>query len=96
MAQEIQIKCIVKSDRQNIHERITRIGGTNPDGSYWSLTQQDAIHYIENKTYDFYVKQSNSKVAVVVAVSRFNHKYIKTVSDGEEPNNLLSLPSCPN
>lgn len=32
---------------------------------------------------------------VVVAVSRFGNKYIKTEADGEQPNNLLSLPECP-
>ncbi len=31
---------------------------------------------------------------VVVAVSRFDHKYIKTEADGEQPDNLLSLPEC--
>ena len=31
----------------------------------------------------------------VVAVSRFGNKYIKTEADGDQPNNLLSLPECP-
>ena len=29
------------------------------------------------------------------AFSRFGHKYLKTMADGEHPNNLLSLPECP-
>jgi len=28
-------------------------------------------------------------------MSRFGNKYLKTVADGEQPNNLLSLPECP-
>jgi hypothetical protein len=32
---------------------------------------------------------------VVVAVSRYGNKYIKTTADGEQPDNLLSLPECP-
>ena len=31
---------------------------------------------------------------VVVAVSRFGNKYLKTVADGDQPNNLLSLYEC--
>jgi len=31
---------------------------------------------------------------IIVAVSKYGHKYLKTESDGEEPNNLLSLPEC--
>ena len=33
-------------------------------------------------------------VWVTVAISRYGHKYLKTLADGEEPNNLLSLPSA--
>lgn len=35
-----------------------------------------------------------SVVSVIVAVSRFGNKYLKTEADGEHPNNLLSLPEC--
>jgi hypothetical protein len=31
---------------------------------------------------------------VIVAISRYGHKYLKTVADGEQPNNLLSLYEC--
>lgn len=34
-------------------------------------------------------------VDIIVAVSRFGNKYIKTEADGDQPNNLLSLPECP-
>jgi hypothetical protein len=27
-------------------------------------------------------------------VSRFGNKYLKTTSDGDQPNNLLALPEC--
>jgi hypothetical protein len=29
------------------------------------------------------------------AFSRFGNKYLKTEADGEQENNLLSLPECP-
>jgi hypothetical protein len=91
----IQILCINKSDRYDAHERIKNIGGVNPDGKRWRLTQQEAVQGIETNKYSFYVSVQGRPVRVIVAVSRYGNKYIKTEADGEQPNNLLSLPECP-
>jgi hypothetical protein len=94
MAQQVQIQCINKSDRTNPHERILRVGGTNQDGTRWRLTQEDAIAGIEGGRWQFYVSVNGQTVWVIVAVSRYGNKYLKTTADGEHPNNLLSLPEC--
>lgn len=72
-----------------------RSGGQNPDGGYWEAGQEDAIQGIEGGKWSFFVS-AQGLVDVIVAVSRFGHKYIKTVADGEQPNNLLSLMECVN
>lgn len=89
-----EIKCINKTDRYNPHERIRAIGGQNADGTLWKLTQEQAIQGIESGKWSFYVKVQGQIVNVIVATSRFGHKYIKTEADGEQPNNLLSLYEC--
>jgi hypothetical protein len=89
-----QVKCINKQDRPNPHERITHVGGYTDKS--WKITQQQAIQYIEDGEWKFWVKPAGSdSVWVVVATSRYGHKYLKTENDGEDQNNLLSLPECP-
>ena len=95
MAQQVQIRCINKSDRPNPHERILSVGGVNPDGTRWKLSQEQAIKGIEDGRWQFYVSVNGQTVWVVVAQSRYGNKYLKTTADGEHPNNLLSLPECP-
>ena len=94
MPSKHEIKCINKTDRFDPHERIIAIGGVNQDGSSWKLSQQQAIQDIKTGKYAFYVSKNGQVVDVVVAKSRFGNEYIKTTSDGEQPNNLLSLYEC--
>ncbi len=91
-----QVTCIRKSDRFNPHERIKAIGGINHDRSRWQLSQEKAIAGIEDGRWRFYVERpAGDRVWVVVAISRSGRKYLKTEADGDQPNNLLSLPECP-
>lgn len=89
------VRCIKKDDRKNPYERITYIGGTNPDGSRWKTPQQEAVQDIDSGEWEYFVGTGNNRVKVITADSPYGNRYIKTEADGKEPNNLLSLPECP-
>jgi hypothetical protein len=84
----LQVTCINKTDRQSAHERIINTGGSN-----WKHTEDDAIYYIENGAYSYYVNRGGCQVNVIVA-ERLGRKYLKTENDREEPDEPLALPEC--
>ncbi len=94
MASRHEIKCINKTDRYNAHERIRAVGGVNPNGTAWKLSQENAIAGMEARQWEFFVRVDGRMVDVTVAMSRYGNKYLKTTADGEQPNNLLSLYEC--
>lgn len=94
MADNVEIKCIKKSNRNDPHERIHGVGGINPDEARWYLTIDSAIAGIESGKWKFWTAGGGKSIWVIVA-SHNGHKYLKTEADGIHPNNLLSLPECP-
>ena len=91
--ESVQILCINKDDRKNPYERIVHVGGFI--GNRWKLTQHCAITLIESGELNFFVGVNGKSVWVIVSTSRHGNKYLKTMADGDEPDNLLSLPECP-
>jgi hypothetical protein len=94
MAASVRVSCINKSDRMNPHERIKNIGGVNADGTRWNLPEDKAIAGIRSGQWTFYVTVGSNTVNVIIA-NHLGRDYLKTVSDGIRPDNLLSLPECP-
>jgi hypothetical protein len=59
------------------------------------ISKKEAIEKIESGALSFFVTNKNdlSPIKVIIA-KRLGKKYLKTVSDKTEENNLLSLPQC--
>ena len=94
MTPEIQILCITKNDRYSPYERILNLGGIVA-GERFNITLTNAISLIEAGKIKFYTLVNGHKRNIVVSVSRFGNKYLKTEADNDTPDNLLSLASCP-
>lgn len=94
VAINVRVDCVSRTESQNPHERIGRLGGVNPDGTQWNLSELDAIDGIRDGTWRFWTTALGKSVWVVIA-TRENREYLTTESDGLQPNNLLALPECP-
>jgi hypothetical protein len=94
MASKVQITCINKQPRNDPHERISHVEGQNSDHSRWRLSLAEAISGIEQGKWAFYSTGGGRTADVIIAMHN-GHKYLKTVADGVQPDNLLKLPECP-
>lgn len=95
MSSSVQIQCINKTPRRDAHDRIQNVGGVRSDGQRWKLSQPQAVADSDAGKYRFYTSVQGKSVWVIVAVSAAGNRYLKTENDGDQPNNLLSLPECP-
>jgi hypothetical protein len=94
MARHLRIRNIVTTDRPG-HELIHAICGLNPDGTHWTLTQGQAISQIEARISEFYIERpGGQRFDVVVAMDLRANKYLKTLPDRDQSNELLFLPIC--
>ncbi|WP_256775431.1 MULTISPECIES: DUF3892 domain-containing protein [unclassified Stenotrophomonas] len=90
-----QVSCINKDDRQDKYNRITHIGGLNPDGTRWKWPLDRAIKEIESGEYSFFTRVNGHERDIVVVKMSNGRKYLRTTADQDTPDNLLSLAECP-
>jgi len=89
----LQVSCISKTPRNDPHNRIANLGGIH-NNIRWKHTEAEAIRNIEHQVHSYHVNRGGGDVEVVIA-HHLGNKYLKTVPDGLQPDNLLSLPECP-
>jgi Protein of unknown function (DUF3892) len=86
---DARVTCINKQPRQNAHEGITHLGGTD-----WRWPRQQVIDSIEAKTNTFHTLVNGIRAEIGV-VDGPNGKYLRTYADGKWNDNLLALHECP-
>ena len=94
-AQRIEIDCATKTQRTLAHERISFVGGTNPRGTRWKMSQQQAIDGIKAGRWVFFVMVDGAAAALTIARGPRGHEYLKAESDASDPASLIHLPDCP-
>jgi Protein of unknown function (DUF3892) len=90
MADTFQVTCH-KPDNADRDRRIQGLGG--PSGWYRDI--DTLIDGIESGSYRLWAVDTNRNSVWVIVAERNWRKYLKTESDGIEPNNLLALRACP-
>jgi hypothetical protein len=86
--QMIEVAYVTKDMRRDPYERITHLGGAG-----WQRSQPDVVQQIEQGQEDYYILLDGIPAKLIVALSRFGAKYLKTELEVEEPHILPSLPS---
>lgn len=92
----VRVKCVERSDSGTSNGYVQSIGGVNSNGKPWKTKSIEAISFIEQRRYRFFIETpEGQKTDLIVAVDGTGHKYLKTAGDKGEPLSLLSLPPCP-
>lgn len=91
-----QVKCISKDNgyHEDPHVAITRLGWIDDVTlALGRSTRMEMVNFVEQGGVA-YVKDIYGIARLVVRISSHGNKYVKTVSDGRETDNLLKLPEC--
>ncbi len=93
----VRITCINKDNGHHYdqHLAITHLGWINEETSATGKsTRLQMVEFVE-KGNIAYVKDALGKIArLVVRTSQYGNKFVKTVQDNRETNNLLALSEC--
>ena len=95
MAYRLQVSCIVPSNGTGSNLYLEAVGGETKDGSWWLVSQQEAIKGIEHARWSFYVADDDGVERELVIAQTEGKRYLKVEGDGEIPEQLLSLKGCP-
>lgn len=89
----LRVDCISRAGRRPPDDRILAIGGTDPDGARWRLTEDAALAAMERGS-RFYLERPKGHRVDLVVVPGFGRKHVRTEADRSGPSLLLELPEC--
>jgi len=82
-------------EKHSLFERVVSIGCVEVDtGFRRRFTEEEAINRIKQGIDKFYVEKPEGHRVWLIVAEREGREYLKTETDGEKPDNLLSQPDC--
>lgn len=93
----VRITCINKDggNHYDPHEAILDLGWVDDQtGKSGIATLAEMIAFLEKDGRAYTEDRFNRVTWLIVSVSRFGNKYVKTIADGRETNNLLAMAEC--
>lgn len=94
----VRITCIKKSNGQheNPYVAIESLGWTNEaNGERNTSTREQMYAFVVDQKGEAYVIAGGARARLVGQVSPRGTRYVKTVADSTDRDNLLKLPECP-
>ena len=90
----LRITCVdkVSGNQLDPHEAISYFGWVTDAGTKGGYTLAQMVIYLEDGGVA-YTQDANGRAKLEVR-SRNGHKYVKTVADGRDTDNLLHLDKC--
>ena len=92
----VRITCINKDNgnHYNPHEAIQKLGWIDENsGKKGISTRLEMVDFLE-KGGSAYVSRGGKVAYLIVKKSISGNKYVQTIADGRETNNLLELSEC--
>jgi hypothetical protein len=93
----VRITCITKDNGQHYdrHEAIQYLGWVNEQTrTTGRSSREQMIQFLENRGAAFTRDGFGNVAYLVIRISPYGNKYVKTIADGKESDNLLALPEC--
>ena len=94
MAIMLRIDWVEQSSDPDLSHRVKRVGG-NWDGFRWSHTVENAIRYIEEKEFCYFVRTTGRPRDLIVLGAADSFKYLAIREDAVSVHTLLDLPPQP-
>jgi len=90
----LEILYAEKTNREEPHEWIRRLGGREPDGRAWRIDADEAIRCLEAGDKSLFVRCDGRELDVVIDRDPTGHKLLRIAGNELGPNALLDLPEC--
>ncbi len=91
-----EITCATPKEQNGVIIGLQSIGGYHSDGSFWQLTEEEAIAQMEGEEKVRFYLRAEKLVAEVHLHQIKGRKLLRSRHGTRYPDYLFSLPECPN